>query len=124
MRKAQRRIVARLNAAVMKRVRRSRSLIADELPELIAKDQRLYDAMREATTSGALRRAIHSSKILLPDLAERAETDMDTLDSFLTGERALTSDVIDRLAKVLKLRLEASASKGKLRPSKPESKSD
>ena len=78
MRKAQRRIVVTLSAAVMKRLRRSRSLIAAELPELIAKDQQLYDAMREATTSGALRRAIHSSKILLPDLAKCAGTDIDT----------------------------------------------
>jgi len=118
MRKAQRRIVVRLGAAVMKRFRRSRSLIAAELPELIAKDQRLYDAMREATTSGALRRAIHSGKILLPDLAERAGTDMDTLDSFLTGERALTSDVIDRLTKILKLKLAAIGSKQSPTPSK------
>ena len=117
MRKAQRRIVVRLGAAVMKRLRRSRSLIADELPELIAKDQRLYDAMREAT-SGALRRAIHSGKILLPDLAERAGTDMDTLDAFLPGQRPLTSDVIDRLTKILKLKLAAIGSKQSPTPSK------
>ena len=118
MRKAQRRIVVRLSAAVMKRLRRSRSLIAAELPELIAKDQRLYDAMREAATSGALRRAIHSGKILLPDLAERAGTDMDTLDAFLPGQRPLTSDVIDRLTKILKLKLAAIGSKQSPRPSK------
>jgi hypothetical protein len=106
-----RKIVAKLSDAVMRKLRRSRALVAKELPELIEKDQRLYDAMREATTSGALRRAIHSSKILLPDLADRAQTDMDTLDTFLTGERPLTSDVIDRLTKILKLKLEATSSK-------------
>jgi hypothetical protein len=78
---------------------------------LIEKDQRLYDAMQERTTSGALRRAIHASKILLPDLADRAQTDMNTLDAFLTGERPLTSDVIDRLTKILKLKLAAIGSK-------------
>jgi hypothetical protein len=111
--KKQRRIIDKLDAVLMKKLRRSRALIAKELPDLIEKDQRLHDAMRERTTSGALRRAIHSSRILLPDLAERAETDMDTLDAFLTGERPLTSDVIDRLAKILKLRLEAVGSKPK-----------
>jgi hypothetical protein len=116
--KKQRRIVGKLSESVMKRLRRSRLLIAKELPELIQKDQRLHDAMQERTTSGALRRAIHGSKILLPDLAERALTDMDTLDAFLTGERPLTSDIIDRLAKVLKLKLETTASKPKPRRSK------
>src|SRR5713101_4054087 len=110
-RKKQRQVVDKLSDAVMKRLRQSRALIAGELPELIEKDQRLHDAMREPTTSGALRRAIHSSKFLLPDLADRAQTDMDTLDAFLTGERQLTSDIIDRLAKILRLRLEAVASR-------------
>ena len=102
----------------MKRLRQSRALIAKELPELIEKDQRLHEAMREPTTSGALRRAIHSSKLLLPDLANRAQTDMDTLDAFLTGERPLTSDIIDRLTKILKLKLEGIGPKQKPRPSK------
>jgi hypothetical protein len=102
----------------MKKVRRARALIAKELPELIKKNQRLHDAMRERTTSGALRRAIHSSKFLLPDLADQAETDMDTLDAFLTGERSLTSDLIDRLTKILKLKLESIGSRHKPRPSK------
>ena len=82
-----------------------------KLPELAEKDQSLHDAMQERTISGALRRAIHSSKVLLPDLADRAQTDMDTLDAFLTGERPLTSDIIDRLTKILKLKLEAIGSK-------------
>ena len=109
--KKQRQIVGKLGDALMKKLRRSRALIAKELPELIEKDQRLCNAMQEPTTSGALRRAIHSSKILLPDLADRAQTDLDTLDAFLTGERPLTSDIIDRLARILKLKLAAINSK-------------
>jgi hypothetical protein len=116
--KKHRQIVDNLSAPLMKRLRRSRALIAKELPELIAKDQRLHDAMKEHTPSGALRRAIHASKLLLPDLADRAETEMDTLDAFLTGDRPLTSDVIDRLATILKLKLEAMDNKQKLRSSK------
>src|SRR5437867_1495070 len=110
-RKKQRQVVENLSDALMKKLRRSRALIAKELPELIEQDQRLCDAMQEPTTSGALRRAIHASKILLPDLADRAQSDMDTLDAFLTGERPLTSDVIDRLTKILKLKLAAIGSK-------------
>src|ERR1700674_5071589 len=116
--KKHRQIVGKLGDALMKKVRRSRALIAKELPELIEKDQRLFDAMRERTTSGALRRAIHSSKILLPDLADRAQTEMNTLDAFLTGERPLPSDIIDRLTTILKLKLEAITSKHKPRPSR------
>ncbi len=116
--KKQRRIVDKLSPALMKKLRRSRALIAGELPELIEKGQRLYDAMHEPTFSGALRRAIHSSRLLFPDLADRAQTDMDTLDAFLTGEQPLTSDTIDRLAEILKLKLEAIGSKRKPRRSK------
>ncbi len=116
--KKQRQVVSKLSDALTKKLRRSRALIAKELPDLIEKDQCLYDAMQERTTSGALRRAIHSSKILLPDLADRAQTDSDTLDAFLTGDRPLTSDVIDRLSKILKLKLGTVGSKPKPRPSK------
>ncbi len=116
--KKQRQIADKLDERLMKRIRRSRALIAKELPELIEKDQRLHDAMQERTPSGALRRAIHSSKILLPDLAERAQTDMDTLDAFLTGDRPLTSDIIDRLSKILKLKLGSIGSREKSRPPK------
>lgn len=90
--KKQRPVVSKLSDTLMKKLRRSRALIAKELPELIEKDQRLYEAMQEPTTSGAWRRALHTSKILLPDLAERAQTDMDTLDAFLTGEGPLRCD--------------------------------
>ena len=97
----------RLTSEQIAQLHRDRELIAVELPDLIAKHERLRAATEEATHSGALRRAIHSSKILLHDLANRAGTNLKTLDAFLTGDQPLTSDVIDRLAKILKLRLEA-----------------
>jgi hypothetical protein len=90
----------------VKRLEKDRKLIARELPDLIAKQQRLCDAGEEATPSGALRRAIHASPLLLDVLAELAGTDLAALDGFLTGQRPLTSDVIDRLARLLKLKLE------------------
>ena len=110
--------VDKLPDRLMKKLRRDRELIAKELPELIEKNQRSHDARREPTMSGALRRAIHSCKILFPDLARRAQTDMDTLDAFLTGDGVLTSDIIDRLTKVLKLKLAAVGCKQKPRRSK------
>jgi hypothetical protein len=110
-----RRSTIQLNDEQMKQLRKDRELIAKELPDLIAKHQRLCDAAEERTHSGALRRAIHASKILLDELADRAETDMETLDAFLTGERPLTSDVIDRLTKILKLKLESANGKPKPR---------
>jgi hypothetical protein len=117
-RKKPRPVLGKLDDALMKNLRRSRALIAKELPDLIEKDKRLCDAMQERSTSGALRRAIHSSRILLPDLADRAQTDMDALDAFLTWEESQTSDIIDRLTEILKLRLQAVGSKPKPRPSK------
>src|SRR5579864_9752415 len=88
----------------LKRLQKERRLIARELPQLIAKHQRLCDAADETTHSGALRRAIHASTMLLDVLAERAGTDLATIDAFLTGQGALTSDVIDRLTLILKLK--------------------
>lgn len=86
-----------LTRAQVQRLRKDRAVIAKELPSLIAKHECIRLAAAERTTSGALRRAIHSSKILLHDLADRAATDMKTLDRFLTRERPVTSNIIDRL---------------------------
>src|ERR1019366_795803 len=113
-----RRRTVQLTEAQLQQLRKDRELIAKELPDLIAKHQRICDAKEEPTFSGALRRAIHSSKILLDDLADRAGTDLDTLDAFLTGDRPLTSDVIDRLTKILKLKLESANGKPKPRRAK------
>ena len=99
--KTQKRSTIQITDEQIARLRRDRELIAQELPNLVAKHQRLRDAAEESTHSGALRRAIHSSKILLHDLANRAGSDMKSLDEFLTGERTLRSDVLDRLAKAL-----------------------
>lgn len=90
----------------LRQLRKDRARIAKELPGLAAKHQRLCDAADEPTHSGALRRAVHASKILLDDLAARAGTDLATLDGFLTGKGTLTSDTIDRLTAILQLKLE------------------
>jgi hypothetical protein len=101
-----RRRTVQLTEAMRRQLRKDRALIAKELPNLIVKHQRIHEAAAERTKSGALRRAIHSSKILLHDLADRAQTDMDALDTFLSGERPLSSDIIDRLTKIVKTKVE------------------
>ncbi len=98
-------ICGTLPPAKQRELERVRRQIREELPELVKKLQVLKDASREKTFSGELRRAIHSSKLLLPTIAERANIPMLTIDYFLTGEKALRSDMIDRLVEVLGYRL-------------------
>jgi len=59
------------------------------------------DARDEATLSGDVRRAIHASDLSLLEIATQAGITPIMLDDFLTGERTLRSDVMDRLANVL-----------------------
>jgi ribosome-binding protein aMBF1 (putative translation factor) len=83
------------------RLQRQRALVEAELPDLAARDQMRKDAQEETTLSGELRRAIHASDLSLADLAERIGVTAALLDEFLTGERTLRSDVMDRLALLL-----------------------
>lgn len=112
------RLTADLTGEQLKQLRKDRARIARELPDLAAKHLRLCDAAEEPTHSGALRRAVHASRMLLDELAERTGTDLDTLDGFLTGQRTLNSDVIDRLADVLQLKLQPINGKAKSRRAK------
>jgi hypothetical protein len=84
-----------------------RAKIARELPDLVARDQMRKDARDEPTLSGELRRAIHASPSSLDKIAEQAGIPVIALDEFLTGERTLRSDVLDRLAPCLGLALSA-----------------
>ena len=113
-----RRIYTTLTPAQKRRVKKVQQQIAAELPDLIRRNQLAHDAMKEKNLSGALRRAIHTCRILLPDLAQRAEVDMRDLGDFLCGEKTLPSDVIDRLTKILKLKLESANGKPKPRRKK------
>jgi len=96
-----RRISRELTAEDKARVQRLREQIAVELPEMTARDQLRKDAREEATLSGELRRAIHASPLSLTAIATQAGVSPVLLDEFLTGERNLRSDVMDRLAGVL-----------------------
>jgi hypothetical protein len=103
-----RRINGTLTPAQKRRVRKVQQLIAEELPELVRRNQMAHRAMKEKTFSGVLRKAIHGSRILLPDLATRTAIEIGVLADFLMGEKTLPSDAIDRLVKILKLKLPTS----------------
>ncbi len=96
-----RRTTRELTPAEQERLVRHREQIAEELPEMTARDQMRKEAREEATLSGELRRAIHASELALSAIAAQTGITPLILDDFLTGERTLQSDVIDRLADVL-----------------------
>lgn len=96
-----RRLTRKLTKAEEKRLHRHRKLIARELPELIERDQMRKDASDETTLSGELRRTVHASDLSLTEIAKRVGISSLLLDDFLTGERTLRSDVLDRLAETL-----------------------
>ena len=95
------RITRELTAAEQERLNKYRTQVAEELPDLTVRDQMRKDAREENTLSGELRRAIHASSLSLSQIAAQAAMTPVVLDDFLTGERTLRSDVLDRLASVL-----------------------
>lgn len=108
--KLRRRIHGKLTPALQRRLEKARALIADELPDLIRRNQLAHDARKEKTLSGAIRRAVHAFPLSPAKIAERAGISWNDLDDFLTGEKTLHSDVIDRLVKVIRMKLPASKS--------------
>jgi len=96
-----RRISRELTSEERQRLRESQQRIAEELPDMVVRDQMRKDAREEATLSGELRRAVHRSDLSLAAIAEEVAITPLLLDDFLTGERTLRSDVLDRLAHVV-----------------------
>jgi len=99
------RIYGTLTPAQTRRMKKVRELIAAELPDLIRRNQLADDAQNEKTFSGQLRRAIHAFPMSSMKIAEKVGLRWIDLDDFLTGEKTLRSDAIDRLVKLLKLKL-------------------
>jgi transcriptional regulator with XRE-family HTH domain len=95
------RITRPLTAVEEERLQREQGLIASELPELIDRDHLRKEAREEATLSGELRRAIHASDQSIAAIAAKIGVTPVMLDEFLTGERTLRSDILDRLAQAL-----------------------
>jgi transcriptional regulator with XRE-family HTH domain len=86
---------------LLAQLREERALIADELPELSERHERMVEAKEEDTFSGHLRKAVHHSGRLVRDLAAEAGVPSQTLCEFLEGTRTLRSDVLDRLAQAV-----------------------
>ena len=85
----------------LEQLRRDRTVIADELPELNERHGRMVEAEMEDTFSGHLRGAIHRSGRLVREVAEDAGVSSEVLCEFLEGTRTLRSDVLDRLAQAV-----------------------
>lgn len=96
-----------LTADEAARIQKYRAAIADELPDLVARNQLRKDAAEEQTLTGAIRRAIHASGISIAKIAEQSGITLIMLDEFLTGERTLRSDVLDKLAAALRLEIQS-----------------
>ncbi|HZK82308.1 MAG TPA: hypothetical protein VFC46_14600 [Humisphaera sp.] len=88
------------------RLQRQRALIAEELPDLGRRDKMTKEAHEEPTLTGEIRRGIHASGISVAAIASRAGITPLQLDEFLTGERTLRSDVLDRLAMTIGFRFQ------------------
>ena len=99
------RVYVRLTPAQKRRLKRVREQIAQDLPVLIRRNHLADRAMKEKTFSGALRRAIHDFPLSPIKVAEKAGVARIEFEDFLTGEKTLPSDVIDRLVKIVKLKI-------------------
>jgi hypothetical protein len=86
---------------LLEQLRRDRALIADELPDLAERHQRMVEAQAEDTFTGHLRRAVHHSGRLVREIAADAGIPSQTLCEFLEGTRTLRSDVLDRVAEAV-----------------------
>lgn len=90
-----------ISAELIEQLRRDRDRIADELPDLAERHDRMSEAQAEDTFSGHLRRAVHRSGRLVREIAADAGISSQTLCEFLEGTRTLRSDVLDRLAQAV-----------------------
>ena len=105
--KMRRQIHGTLTPAQQRRLEKAREQAAAEMPDLIRRNQMRFDARKEKSFSGLLRRAIHRHPQSPMKIAERASIVWTDFSDFLTGAKPLPSDAIDRLVKAVKLKLPA-----------------
>lgn len=86
--------------------------VEQELPDLVELGDQMLEASAEDTLSGLLRRAIHRSRIGLAEIASDAGVPVGQLNEFLSGERTLRSDVMDRLAAIVNVVQDLKAGRG------------
>lgn len=63
------------------------------------------EAERMDTMSAVVRQAIEASELSITELARRAEIDHGQLSRFMSGQRTITLETLDPLAKVLGLEI-------------------
>ena len=90
-----------ISAELLDQLRRDRARLAEELPELNERHDRMVEAQAEDTFTGHLRRAVHRSGRLVREIAADAGISSEVLCEFLEGTRTLRSDVLDRLAQAV-----------------------
>ena len=90
-----------ISAELLDQLRRDRTQIAAELPELNERHDRMAEAQAEDTFTGHLRRAVHRSGRLVREIAADSGIPSQVLCEFLEGTRTLRSDVLDRLAQAV-----------------------
>jgi hypothetical protein len=73
-----------------------------ERPAIDAMMKSFRAAASEDSFSGHVRKVIHQSRIPLPSICRQAGIEWETLRAFLAGESPLPSDVIDRIAQVVR----------------------
>ena len=86
---------------LLERLCADREVIAGGLPEAIQRAERLREAAAENTVSGHVRRAVHRSRRPLEAIAHDAGIPLEVLCDWLSGERTLRSDVLDRVAQAV-----------------------
>jgi hypothetical protein len=83
---------------LLEQLRAERVAIAAELPEAA---ERLREAAAENTVSGHVRLAVHHSRRPLETIARDSGISSDLLCDWLSGERTLRSDALDRVAQAV-----------------------
>lgn len=106
-----RRVYGTLTPPQQRRLEKARRQVEKGLPELIRRNELRYEARKAKTFSGLLRRLVHRFPQSPMKIAQRAEINWVSFSDFLTGEKPLPSDAIDRLIKVLKLKLPSGSSR-------------
>lgn len=86
---------------LLEHLKQERKLVFSELPAAAWRAERLREAAAETTISGHLRKAIHESRRRMDSIARDAGISVESLCDWLSGDRTLRSDVVDRLAQAV-----------------------
>ena len=89
-----------------KEIERIEQQVNADLPEMTERVRRKQRALKEPSISGQLRRTIHDSRLLYPDIAGLSGVSMQELDDFMTGEPVPLKS-FEQLAAAMKCQLVA-----------------